>query len=93
MPSEDPSLFLVGEFLKWVLVSARGGSCTAPRTPWSLHTNSTNDGGSGCTGTIRAGPMEANVGAGGVNWDVPRGDVGHGWGAVLGPQGLDVRRA
>lgn len=84
MPSEDPSLFLVGEFLERVFVSTRGGSCPTSRTSRSLHTNSTDDGSSSRTGTIRTGSMGTDVDARRVNRDVPRWDVGHGWGTELG---------
>jgi hypothetical protein len=52
MPSEDPGLLLVGEFLGWIFVSTRGGSCATSSTSWGLHTNSTEDRGSSRTGTL-----------------------------------------
>lgn len=84
MPSENPGLLLVGEFLERILVPTRGGSCAASRASWSLHSNSTDDGGSSRTGAMRTIAVAADAGVGRVDWNVPRRDVGYGGSAILG---------
>jgi hypothetical protein len=64
MPSEDSDLLLFSKFLERVFVSTSGGSCATSRTSWGLHTDSTDDGGSGQAGTIRNGTVDGDIGAG-----------------------------